>query len=468
MRYPRPMDMPKLPPPSFSKPPIRVATAVTLQSRMAVCQTVMRRLSTAVLVFLLMTPAVVGRAAHRPPNIIVILADDLGCGDISLYHGWVKTPRIDRMAHEGMTFTDFHSNSSVCSPTRAAFLTGRYQQRVGIVDVIVGKNEPDAGIPPATPTIARVFQKNGYATALFGKWHCGYENKFNPVHLGFNEFVGFLHGGADYHLHGAWRNGLETQEVKGYSTDIITDKSVDFIKRHKDTPFFLYVAHQAVHNPYQTRDDTPEKREPGWNPNAVNDVNRPRYQRILEDLDQSVGKVLDTVSQLGLAQDTLVFFWSDNGDVRMSPAERPFRGSKFSHYEGGHRVPAVAWWPGKIGAGTKSDALLAGFDLFPTLTDIAGIAKDNPTHLDGISAKEHFLHGKPMAARDVFFGYEPKLGTAMRHGDWKMILKGDDLQLYNLKDDLKETTNVATAKPEITALMRQAIERFKQTVTPGS
>ena len=111
------------------------------------------------------------------------------------------------MAQEGMTFTDFHSNSSVCSPTRAAFLTGRYQQRVGIVDVIVGKNEPDAGIPPATPTIARVFQKNGYATALFGKWHCGYENKFNPVHLGFNEFVGFLHGGADYNLHGAWRNG---------------------------------------------------------------------------------------------------------------------------------------------------------------------------------------------------------------------------------------------------------------------
>jgi len=428
----------------------------------------MRRLSAAVLAFLLMAPTVVGRAAQRPPNIIVILADDLGCGDISLYHGWVKTPRIDRMAQEGMTFTDFHSNSSVCSPTRAAFLTGRYQQRVGIVDVIVGKNEPDAGIPPATPTIARVFQKNGYATALFGKWHCGYENKFNPVHLGFNEFVGFLHGGADYHLHGAWRNGLEPQDVQGYSTDIITDKSVDFIKRHKDTPFFLYVAHQAVHNPYQTRDDTPEKREPGWKPNAVNDVNRPRYQRILEDLDQSVGKVLDTVSQLGLAQDTLVFFWSDNGDVRMSPAERPFRGSKFSHYEGGHRVPAVAWWPGKIGAGTKSDVLLAGFDLFPTLTDIAGIAKDNPTHLDGISAKEHFLHGKPMAARDVFFGYEPKLGTAMRHGDWKMILKGDDLQLYNLKDDLKETTNVATAKPEITALMRQAIERFKQTVTPGS
>jgi len=411
---------------------------------------------------------VAGPTAGARPNVIVILADDLGCGDLSLYNGWIKTPRIDRMAQEGMTFTDFHSNSSVCSPTRTAFLTGRYQQRFGIVDVIVGKNEPDTGIPPATPTLARAFQKNGYATALFGKWHCGYEPKFNPRHLGFEEFVGFLHGGGSYHSPNFWRDGLEPLSLQGYSTDLITDRSLDFIKRHKDKPFFLYVAHQAVHNPYQTRDDTPDKREPGWNQNAVNEVNRPRYKKIVEDLDRSVGKILDTVSELGLAQDTLVFFWSDNGDVRMSPSERPYRGGKFSHYEGGHRVPAVAWWPGRIKAGTKSDALLAGFDLFPTLTDLAGISKDNPTNLDGISAKDHFLHQKPMATRDIFFGYEPKLGTAMRHGDWKMIIKGDDIQLYDLKNDLKETTNVAAQNPETTARMRRAIEQFKQTVTPGS
>jgi arylsulfatase A-like enzyme len=189
---------------------------------------------------------------------------------------------------------------------------------------------------------------------------------------------------------------------------------------------------------------------------------------ILEDLDKSVGRVLDTVTELGLAHNTLVFFWSDNGDVQMSPAERPYRGGKFSHFEGGHRVPAVAWWPGHIKAGSRSDALLAGFDLFPTLTDVAGISKDNPGNLDGISAKDHFIFQKPMASRDLFFGYEPKLGTAMRHGDWKMILKGDDVQLYNLKNNLKETTNVVAVNPEITARMRQAIERFKQTVTPGS
>jgi len=163
-----------------------------------------------------------------------------------------------------------------------------------------------------------------------------------------------------------------------------------------------------------------------------------------------------------------VFFWSDNGDVRMSPVERPYRGGKFSQYEGGHRIPAVAWWPGRIKADTRSDAFLVGFDLFPTLTDIAGISKDNPANLDGTSARDAILHQKPMAARDIFFGYEPKLGTGMRHGDWKMILKGDDVQLYNLGNDLKETTNVAPDNPDVVAFMRQAIERFKQTVTPGS
>ena len=407
-------------------------------------------------------------APVRPPNIIVILADDLGCGDISLYRGWVKTPRIDRMAREGLTFTDFHANSSVCSPSRAAFLTGRYQQRVGIVDVIVGKNDPDQGIPAATPTVARVFQQNGYATALFGKWHCGYVDRFNPVHLGFDEFVGFLHGGADYHQHGGWRDGLAAADVHGYSTDIITGRSVDFIKRHKDRPFFLYVAHQAVHNPYQNRSDVPDTRESGWDQNAVNEINRPRYRKMVEDLDESVGQILDTVDELGLASNTLVFFWSDNGDVQMSPGPRPYRGGKFSHYEGGHRVPAVARWPGMIQAGSRSDALLAGFDLFPTLAAIAGLTKDIPPNLDGINAKDHWLHQQPLAARDLFFGYEPKLGTAMRHGDWKMIIKGGDLQLYDLAHDLQETTDVAKANPEITGLMRQAIERFKQTVTPGS
>ncbi len=406
--------------------------------------------------------------ADRAPNFIVILADDLGCGDLSLYDGWVRTPRIDRMAREGMMFTDFHANSSVCSPTRVAFHTGRYQQRAGIVDVIVGRDPAEKGLAPETPTLAKVLRRAGYATGLFGKWHCGHRDESNPTRLGFDEFVGFLHGGADYHRHQNWRNGLRVENVEGYSTDIITDRSVDFIRRHRDRPFFLHIGHQAVHNPYQTRADRPETRAADWKQNSVGEVNRSRYRTLIEDLDQSVGRLLDALGDLGLAENTLVFFWSDNGDVGMSPQPRPYRGTKFSHYEGGHRVPAVAWWPGRIEAGSRSDALIAGFDLFPTLVEFAGAGAHAPPNLDGISVRRHWLTQEELPVRDLFFGYEPKLGTAMRRGDWKMILKDGEAQLYHLKDDPRETRDLSAEKLELTAALRGAIEEFKRTVTPGS
>ena len=213
--------------------------------------------------------------------------------------------------------------------------------------------------------------------------------------------------------------------------------------------------------------DTPENRKEGWKQNRTNDENRPRYLEMVKDLDASIGKIIDTVRESGLADNTLVFFWSDNSDVTMSPVEGRLRGRKFSQYEGGHRVPAVAWRPGKIKAGTQSDALLVGFDLFPTFTELAGISDGNPDNLDGASAKDHFLSQESFPDRDIFFGYEPKLGTAMRRENWKMIIKGDDLQLFDLAKDLRETTNIATENPQITASMRQAIEHFKQTVVPG-
>ncbi len=407
--------------------------------------------------------------ADRPPNIVVVLADDLGCCDMSLYDGWVKTPRIEQMAAEGTVFTDFHSNSSVCSPTRAAFLTGRYQQRVGIVDVIVGNREPDSGIPPSIPTLPRVFKDNGYATALFGKWHCGYQDQYNPVHHGFDEFVGFLNGATDYHNHQAWRVGIDKQDVPGYSTNIITERSIDFIKRNQDHPFFLFVSHAAVHNPYQTAEDTPDRRVQGENPNRINDKNRDKYRWMLQDLDKGVGQILDTLNEFDLAEHTLVFFFSDNGAVGMSPKEfRMFRGGKFSHYEGGHRVPAVAWWPGKIKPGTRSDKLIVGFDLFPTFTEIAGLSKSNPEKLDGMSFKAHLLEQDDFPDRDIFFGYEPKLGTAMRRGGWKMIVKGENVELFDLQLDPREIIDVADRYPDVTRSMKQAIDRFKTNVTPGS
>ena len=402
------------------------------------------------------------KSAGRRPNVIIILADDLGCGDMSLYDGWINTPRIDQMAREGVRFTDFHSNSSVCSPTRIAFMTGRYQQRVGIVDVIVGTRDKE-GLEPSEVTISGLMKNVGYRTAIFGKWHCGTHLRHNPTNHGFDEFVGFLTGAGDYHKHGNWMDGTKVKEQKGYSTHIITDRCVDFIERNKDNPFFLYVSHAAVHNPYQTPADTPENRP------KVKERDRERtrskYKIMLEELDKGVGKILDTLRKHGLDENTFVFFFSDNGAVHMGANVRPYRSGKFSNYEGGHRVPAVARWPGRIKAGWTTDELTAGMDLLPTIMDIAGIGIPKQRKLDGMSVKDHLLNQADLPDRRIFFGYEPKLGTAMRDGHWKMQTKGDVVELYDLSKDIKESTNIADKHPKRAEEMKAAIEKWKLDVT---
>ncbi|UCG29354.1 MAG: sulfatase [candidate division WOR-3 bacterium] len=396
------------------------------------------------------------------PNVIIILADDLGCGDMSLYDGWIETPRIDKMAREGVRFTDFHSNSSVCSPTRIALMTGRYQQRIGIVDVIVGYRDKE-GLEPSEVTIPGLMKNAGYRTAIFGKWHCGTQLRQNPTNHGFDEYIGFLIGGSDYHKHGNWMDGTRVKEQKGYSTHIITDRSVEFIERNKDNPFFLYVSHAAVHNPYQTPADTPENRPK--DKKQSREQTRARYRIMLEEFDKGVGKILDTLRKHNLEENTFVFFFSDNGSVRIGANVRPYRGGKFSNYEGGHRVPAVARWPGRIKAGWKSDELIVGMDLLPTIMDIVGVEVPRQRKLDGISIKNHLLKQVDLPDRRVFFGYEPKLGTAMRDGHWKMQTKGDVIELYDLSRDIKETTNIADKYPERTREMKAAIEKWKSEVT---
>ncbi|TWU43070.1 Arylsulfatase [Novipirellula aureliae] len=397
-------------------------------------------------------------ASDSPPNIVVILADDLGCSDMSLYNGWIETPRIDQLASEGVTFTDFHSNSSVCSPTRAALLTGRYQQRVGIIDVIAGHLDTP-GLDPTELTMSRLMQQNGYRTALFGKWHLGTKPEQNPIHHGFDEFIGFLPGGCHYLQHKDWLDGTEYKEQEGYSTHIITDKSIDFLRRHKDKPFFMYVAHQAVHNYYLIPSDPPETKSKDIP--LSGDIARARYKIMLEDLDVQVGRILDALKELELEENTIVIFFSDNGDVWLGTNERPYRGHKFSNYEGGHRVPAAIRWPGHIQAGWKSDELIVGMDILPTVMDIVGIDVPKERHLDGISVKEHLLNQVDLPDRPVFFGYEPKLGTAMRYGHWKMQTKGNTTELYDLSKDIKETRNVADKYPERTERMKNAIEKWK-------
>lgn len=401
----------------------------------------------------------------KRPNVIVILADDLGYGDTSVYDGWVETPNLQRMADEGLTFTDFHANSSVCSPTRAAFLTGRYQQRVGIVDV-VARHLDTPPLDPQERTIASVMKQAGYRTALFGKWHLGTKQENNPVHLGFDQFRGYLDGYVDYHSHSRhWHHNLKIEPQKGYSTHLITENAVKFIEDNQADPFFLYVSHEAVHLPFQTPDDTPENRKPvakdqRWNRDRI----RPKYKVMLEEMDTGIGQIFAALNKTEMVDRTLVFFFSDNGAIGAGSNE-PFRGGKFSHYEGGHRVPAIAWWPGKIRAGASCDDLIVAMDLLPTFAEIAGteIAADH--QLDGLSITSVLFAGKSLPQRQVFFGYEPKLGTAMRDGDWKMIVKQDKAQLFNLANDLGEQTDLAARYPDRVTSMRSAIERWKQETT---
>jgi len=342
-------------------------------------------------------------------------------------------------------------------------MTGRYQQRVGIVDVIVGNRDKD-GLEPTETTISGLMKKAGYRTAIFGKWHCGTDLRHNPTNHGFDEFIGFLSGASDYHRHQGWMNGTEVKDQPGYTTHVLTDLSVDFIKRHRDQPFFLYISHAAVHNPYQTPADTPDNR-PKQRERGREHA-RPKYAVMLHELDKSVGRILDTLKELELDDHTFVFFFSDNGSVRMGTNERPFRGGKFSNYEGGHRIPAVAWWPGRIKEGWVSDELLTGMDLLPTVMDIAGVDIANERKFDGSSMKDHLLNQADFPDREIFFGYEPKLGTAMRYKHWKMQTRGDEVELYDLSSDIKETTNIAADHPDRVKQMTEAIARWKAEVAP--
>jgi arylsulfatase A len=411
---------------------------------------------------LALSPAITSGAAGgvQKPNVIIILADDLGNADTDIFKGWIKTPRIKRMSTEGLTFTDFHSNSSVCSPTRAALLTGRYQQRVGIVDVMAGHLDTPS-LSPKELTLSRLMKQGGYRTAIFGKWHLGLEPENNPVKHGFDEFRGYLDGCIDYHKHKtSWHNGLKLEDQEGYTTHLITSNSVDFIKRNKDKPFFLYVSHESVHLPYHTPADTEADRKPvpknmRWNRERI----RPKYKIMVEELDKGVGEILDTLKECKIEKNTFVFFFSDNGAVGFG-SNAPYRGGKFSHYEGGHRAGAIAWMPGRIKSGTTTNALTVGMDLLPTITDLAGIKVPPSRKLDGKSMKDLIFNGADFPDRKIFFGYEPKLGTALRDGPWKMIVKKGKAQLYDLRTDIGERTNIIDEHPKRAKEMQAAIKTW--------
>jgi arylsulfatase A len=425
----------------------------------------------------------------NPPNIIVILADDLGYGDLGGYYGGkAKSPNLDRMADEGMLFIDFHSNGAMCSPTRAALLTGRYQQRMGIETALPGQWETTGkglveGISSPDNikelSIAHYLKKEGYATGFFGKWHLGNHPDANPVNFGFDEFRGLTSGCGDYFSkldrfgYRDWWHNEQLKYQEGYTTDVITDNGIRFMDQNKDKPFFLYLAHLGVHFPWQSPEDgnleirregedfTSNFPGPGsklgpHQPGEVPEV----LHKMINSLDTNVGRIIQYLKDNGMANNTLVFFTADNGQYLNYQDETwpevgsngVLRGEKSDLYEGGHRVPAIAWWPGKIAPKSVSHQICMSFDLLPTFLDILNIPTPDTSHpnrLDGQSILPVLLGKIDLHPRTLFWRTPEE--KAVREGVWKLVQSGngDKVELFHLGQDISEVNNIKDQHPEI-------------------
>ena len=423
------------------------------------------------LVALLIAAPLLATAAENPPNIIIILADDYGYGDVGCYGSErFDTPNINALAAGGVRFTDFHSNGAVCSPTRAALLTGRYQQRTGISGVVTAAGHRHTGLDLEEFTFAEVLKPAGYATALFGKWHVGYDPKFNPVRQGFDEFIGFVSGNVDYHAHldqtgrEDWWKQDELTPEEGYTTDLITDHGVDFIKRNRDRPFLLYLAHEAPHYPYQGRNDPPRyTRDKG---RTKDPVTPEVYKEMIEVMDEGVGRIHKAIDDAGLTENTFIFFFSDNGPAAPGSAG-PLRGKKGQIWEGGHRVPAIAYWPGRIEGGRVSHLPAMGADLLPTMAAMSGAALPDGVALDGINLLPHLVDNVRPESRPLFWGIRNQL--AIRQGDFKLITNTlfESPSLYNLKYDLGEQTDIASQHADLVDELLARLRAWHEEVNKG-
>ncbi|MDA0347055.1 MAG: sulfatase-like hydrolase/transferase [Verrucomicrobia bacterium] len=424
------------------------------------------------------------------PNFIIIMVDDMGYAGLSSYgNPHYKTPQIDRLAEEGMKFTDFHSSCPVCSPTRAGLLTGRYQQRTGVEAIVHPYSQHPVhyqGLQREEITFAEALQDAGYATGIIGKWHLGYANeqpKYHPQNHGFDEFIGYHGGNDDFinhigdHFEHDWWHGKKEVHEEGYVTHLINKYSLDFVERHKDEPFCLYVSHEAMHSPYQGPGDVPQRLHTNDAMIRYPDVGL--VQEMSDALDEGVGQLREKLIELNLDKNTLVFFFSDNGGTSRNYSNFPdLRGTKGALWEGGHRVPAFAWWPGSVKAGTETDQLGISIDLMPTMLNLAKATLPQDHLLDGVDISPVFLSESSLPHRPLFWSYIGNGGNrqeAMRDGNWKLVVdhpnakpgtfENETLYLFDLEKDLGEQNNLAVRFPDRTADMLRQVKVWYRDVT---
>lgn len=406
-------------------------------------------------------------AQRRMPNIVVIVSDDMGYGDIGI-HGSkdIPTPNIDALARGGIRFTDAYVSGPYCSPTRAGLMTGRYPQRFGHEFNPAMGEDRDIGLPLTEVTMADHLKAAGYRTALFGKWHLGMSDKFHPMSRGFDEFFGFLGGAHSYIAPQAMGSnplldGRTIVRETTYLTDAFSERAVDFIKRQTSQPFFLYLAFNAVHTPLQATNKYLARFE------NITDENRRTYAAMLSAMDDGIGRTLDALRAAGLEENTLVFFFNDNGGPTMtgtslnSSRNVPLRGSKRQTLEGGIRVPFIIRWKGHIAEGKTDQRPIIQLDVLPTALAAAGVKVESKWRLDGVNLLPFLTSNLSRRPHEVLYW---RLGEhmAIRKGDWKLVkttegplrdvdpAKANDLsgvELYNLADDIGETKNLAAAHP---------------------
>lgn len=426
----------------------------------------------------------------KKPNIIFILADDLGYSDLACYGSkYYETPNIDQLAADGVRFTSGQTCGPNCQPTRAALHSGQYSPRTGVYTV-GGINRFDWSKRPLRPvdnigqlplekiTIAESLKKAGYATGMFGKWHLGNNGPHHPSERGYDEAI--VSEGKHFNI--KTNPPVEVPEDK-YLADFLTDRAVDFIERHQDEPFFLYLPHFGVHSPFQAKEELIAKFR---DKPAAGGHHDPTYAAMIASVDESVGRIVAKLEELGLEDDTLVIFTSDNGGVggyddlgltkKMGVTDNePLKGGKGTLYEGGVRVPYIFRWQGAVKPGQTEATPINSVDLYPTLLELAGSDAPVDYPLDGVSYAQLLKDGKPLEREALFWHFPGYLGAtgnasddrwrttpagAIRVGDWKLIEFFEDgrLELYNLKDDIGEKKNLATAEPE---KARELHERLK-------
>ncbi|THA67711.1 twin-arginine translocation pathway signal protein [Streptomyces sp. A0642] len=418
-----------------------------------------------------------GRHSRRP-NVLFILGDDLGWADLSSYGSPdIRTPNLDRLGRQGVRFTDAYAGSATCSPTRFSLYTGRYPGRTegGLAEPIADRS---VGLDPTHPTLASLLRGAGYATALIGKWHCGYLPDYSPTKSGWDEFFGNFGGALEYYSklglggeYDLYEGDAEYKDLR-YYTRILTERASEYVQRDHDRPWLLNLNFTTPHWPWIAEGDTAESAE------IVRKIKEgglgglfhadggslAKYKEMVEDLDRSVGEVLKALKRSGQEEDTLVFFASDNGGERFS-YQWPLSGNKSSLQEGGIRVPAVLRWPARIDPHQVSDLPLFSPDWTATLLELAG-ARPDPAHpLDGVSLAGYLLRGEEPKERDLFWRVRGE--RALRRGDWKYYRgrNGAD-QLFHLASDQREQANRAAAEPELLADLRAAWERTDAGLLP--